>query len=310
MSRPLVVRLRNFIGDVVLSVPTLQRLERAGYALHLIGRGWAGDLFEGFGWAVHKVPASRLEHIRLIRRLRAELGAQTPALTFPYAFSSALEFRLGGLPAVGFRTQQRGWLLRRAVERPTGLHTLDEYWSLGQAFLGGPAEPAPDAVDWKLAPRHVDEADRIIREQGLGEGFVMLCPFASGSIDGRDRCWPEFPALARALAEASGRTLVICPGPGAEVEVARRDYPSARVIERVGMGAYAGLLARCGLMVANNTGPGHLAAAVRAPLVSVHGPLPVWLWGVRGPTAHVMAGWPPWPSVDAVLAKSLSLLRG
>lgn len=309
MSRPLVIRLRNWVGDVILSVPTLQRLEREGYELHLIGRGWAADLLAGFGWKVHKVPASRLEHVRLIRRLRAELGPATPALTFPYAFSSALEFRLGGLPAVGFAGQGRGLLLARAVKRPKGMHTLDEYWALGQAFLGGNGEPAPDAVEWKLAPAHLAEADRLIRAHGLGSGFIMLCPFASGAIDGKDRCWPEFPALARALAGASGRTLVICPGPGAEAEVALRNYPAVRVIEGVGMGAYGALLARCGLMVSSNTGPGHLAAAVRAPLVSVHGPLPVWLWGARGPTAHVMGDWPPWPSVESVLAKSLSLLR-
>ena len=49
---PLAVRLRNFVGDVVLSVPTLQRLSDAGFALHLVGKGWARPLLEGFGWPV------------------------------------------------------------------------------------------------------------------------------------------------------------------------------------------------------------------------------------------------------------------
>ena len=309
MATPLVVRLRNFVGDVILSVPTLRRLEEAGHELHLVGRGWAGALLEGYGWKTHKLPGGRLERIRLFRRLRRELGTGTEAVTFPYAFSSALEMRLAGLPAVGFGTEARGWLLRRSVRRPRGLHTLDEYWALGQGFLGEPGEPAPAAVDWKLARRHVEVADRLMREHGLVDGFAMACPFASGSIDGKNRCWPDFPAFAVALTRATDRPLVICPGPGEELALARRDYPMARVIEGVDMGVYGALLARCGLMVSNNTGPGHLAAAVRAPLVSVHGPLPVELWGVRGPTAHVMAGWPPWPTVDAVLAKSLSLLR-
>lgn len=310
MSRgPLVIRLRNWIGDVILSVPTLRRLEREGYELHLVGRGWAGDLLEGFGWKVHKVPGSRLEHIRLIRRLRRELGPDTPALTFPYAFSSALEFRLGGLPAVGFRTQQRGWLLRRSVERPRGLHTLEEYWALGQAFLGGASEPAPAAVEWKLSPRHVAEADRLIREHRLPEGFVIACPFASGSIGGESKHWPHFPALVERLARETGRAVVLCPGPGAELETARREHPSATTLEGVGMGAYAGLLARSALMVSNDTGPAHLAAAVGAPLVTVLGPTDPAQWGARGPSAHIVRSWPQWPSADEVLAKSLPLLR-
>lgn len=308
MSRPVVVRLRNFIGDVVLSVPTLRRLERSGYDLHLIGRGWAGDLLEGFGWKVHKVPASRLDHIRLIRRLRAELGAATPALTFPYAFSSALEFRLGGLPAVGFGTQHRGWLLRRAVERPAGLHTLDEYWALGQAFLGGAGEDAPAAVEWRLAARHHAEADRLVREHGIPSGFIVACPFASGTVDGENKHWPHFPQLVAALARETGRPVVLCPGPGEEAAVARRDYPSALTLERVGMGAYGALLARAALMVSNDTGPGHLAAAVGTPLVSVFGPTDVARWGVRGPSAHLLTAWPEWPSAETVLAKSRSLL--
>lgn len=309
MSRPLVIRLRNWIGDVILSVPTLRRLESEGHELHLIGRGWAGDLLEGFGWKVHKVPASRLEHIRLIRRLHRELGPETRALTFPYAFSSALEFRLGGLPAVGFAGQQRGWLLRRSVARPRGLHTLDEYWALGQAFVGGPERPAPAAVEWRLAPRHVAEADRLIREHGLGGGFVAACPFASELSTGESKHWPHFAALIRRLAAETRRPVVLCPGPGAETEAARRDHPEALTLAGVGMGAYAALLARADLMVSNDTGPAHLAAAIGAPLVAVLGPTDPARWGARGPSAHTLRGWPGWPTADAVLAKSLSLLK-
>ena len=309
MPRPLVIRLRNWIGDVILSIPTLQRLEREGYELHLIGRGWAGDLLEGFGWKVHKIPPSRLEHIRLIRRLRSELGPATPSLTFPYAFSSALEFRLGGLPAVGFRTQLRSWLLRRTVERPRGIHTLEEYWALGQYFLGTSTEPAPAAVEWRLSPRHIAEADRLIRTHNLSDGFIVACPFASDTNAGESKHWPLFPAFLEALARESRRPIVLCPGPGGETVLARRDYPQVLTIEGVGMGAYAALLARAGLMVSNDTGPGHLAAAIGTPLVSVFGPTDPAQWGPRGQSVYVLRNWPVWPSVDTVSSKSLSLLR-
>ena len=39
--RPLIVRLRNWVGDVILGVPALQLLQSQGYELHLVGKGWA-----------------------------------------------------------------------------------------------------------------------------------------------------------------------------------------------------------------------------------------------------------------------------
>ncbi|MGL5005205.1 MAG: hypothetical protein ACRDAM_19865, partial [Casimicrobium sp.] len=54
--KPLVVRLRNFIGDVVLMIPALERLEAAGYELHCGGNGWATSLLEGHGWSVASYP--------------------------------------------------------------------------------------------------------------------------------------------------------------------------------------------------------------------------------------------------------------
>ena len=46
-ARPLIVRLRNWVGDVVLGVPTLLRLQQAGHDLRLVGKGWARDLLGG-----------------------------------------------------------------------------------------------------------------------------------------------------------------------------------------------------------------------------------------------------------------------
>lgn len=38
---PLIVRLCNWVGEAVLSLPTLAMLEQQGYELHLIGKRWA-----------------------------------------------------------------------------------------------------------------------------------------------------------------------------------------------------------------------------------------------------------------------------
>ena len=55
-NRPLIVRLRNWVGDVTLAVPMLQRLAAAGHDLQLVGKGWARDLLAGHGWPVQVLP--------------------------------------------------------------------------------------------------------------------------------------------------------------------------------------------------------------------------------------------------------------
>ena len=172
--RPLIVRLRNFVGDAVLGLPALRLLERHGYQLQLVGKDWAPDLFASEGWPVHVRPKKLVDRVKQLRGLRAEARRLDP-------------------------------------------------------------------------------------------GYVMVCPFANDTIELVDKTWPHFPACAERLA-ASGQQVLICPGPN-EVEGGRRMYPTALRLEGVGQGVYNALLARARLVVSNDTGPAHMAAAVGAPLL-------------------------------------------
>lgn len=301
--QPLVVRLRNWVGDAVLTVPTLLRLEQAGYDLHLIGRGWVGDLLGGFGWRTHRLGASRMDRIRQWRMLRRELGPEARALVLPYAFSAALEARLGGFAATGFSGQCRGWLLGQSVPLDRDAHTLAEYWSLGQAFLGA-SEPPPSVVTWRFSPSAEVEAARLREAHGLASDYVVLVPFASGGADDR-RVWPHFPALCADLV-ARDVTVVLCPGNPAEAAAAVARYPGARILGGVGMSAYGVLMRDAARVVACDTGPGHLAAVAGARLLSIFGPSVPTRWSPVGPSAELMRRWPEWPSLGEVLSKSRS----
>lgn len=311
LQTPLIVRLRNWVGDVVLSVPTLQRLQAAGFELHLVGKGWAGDLLAGFGWQSHKLPAGHFERLGQLRHLRGSLssaGRRPTGLTFPYSFSSALEMRLAGLRPTGFAYEGRSLLLHRAVPRPSGLHTLEEYWALGSAFLGREA-PVPASIEWRLHPTAIAQAQALQAAHGLRPGFVLACPFAGGTFESQDKRWPGFAPFIDRLIDQTGRQVVLCPGPGDEAATAHRDHSRALTLEGVGMGAYGALMSQAALVVSNDTGPGHLAAAVGAPLLSVLGPTEPGLWRPWGPGVHIERHWPRWPQVDEVLARAASILK-
>jgi ADP-heptose:LPS heptosyltransferase len=303
--RPLIVRLRNWVGDVTLAVPTLCRLEAAGYALQLIGKGWARDLLAGHGWAVHALPKTMGERIALLRRLKAEAQAadagftgRLNALCLPDSLSSALEFRLAGLRALGHAHEGRSPLLARALPLPRTLHALQVYWQMADALLGAEA-PLPDSVGLRVSDAHREQAQALRAAHGIAPDSIFICPFAGGTWAQQDKTWPAFPAFAAQVLPGLGRRVVVCPGPGEEA-VAQEHFASATVLNGVGLGTYAALLQDAALMVANDTGPGHMAAAVGTPLVSVLGPSDPTLWRAWGPAVQLVQGAGGWPETEAV----------
>lgn len=304
--KPLIVRLRNFVGDTVLSLPALRLLEQHGYRLELVGKGWARGLLEAEGWAVHVRPNDLRERIAQLRGLRHRFKAEdtgfdkrSNTLLFPYAFSAALDARLAGLKAEGHAGDGRTWLMRRGHPKRDGRHTLVEYWELACDFLGIHAEPPAD-IHMKVTDAQRQQALALLASHGIEPGrFVLICPFANGRVEFLDRSWPAFPDFVRRL-HAAGRQVVIVPGP-AEVEGAKALYPDATRLEGVALGVYNALLQLAGVVVANDTGPAHMAAGVGAKLLSIWGPGDVARWVPWGSTVTLMRRGPAeWSSVDEV----------
>jgi heptosyltransferase II len=316
--RPLLVRLRNWVGDVTLGVPALRRMAAAGYDLQLVGKGFAKELLAGEGWPVHALPPNAHERVALLRRLRAQavqvdsaLGSRLNAVCLPYSFSSAFELRWAGWRTLGHAQEGRSLLLAQALARPQGQHAIAEYGQVADALLGcARAVPPPERIDLAVAPAHREQALALMREHGLAPGFIMICPFAGGTFEKLDKRWPDFAAFAAAAAGADAqRRWVICPGPGEEDE-ARRHYTSALCLPGVRLGALAALLQHAALMVSNDTGPGHIAAAVGTPVLSVLGPTNPDQWRAWGPQVRLLGGRGPWPNAGEVQAALQQMLHG
>jgi len=310
--RPLIVRLRNWVGDVTLGVPLLQRLADAGYDLQLVGKHWARDLLAGHGWPVHVLPKTWQERVALLRQLKQQTppspGRGLDALCLPYSFSSALEFRLAGLRALGYAYEGRRLLLARAVPRPQGVHELQVYWALGDALLGHVAPP-PERIGLRVNAEHHAQAQALRAAHSIEPGCIVICPFAGGTWSRQDKTWPGFAAFVAQGLPGFGRSVVVCPGPGEEA-IAREHFAGARLLPGVGLGAYAALLQDAAVMVSNDTGPGHIAAAVGTPLVSVLGPSDPALWRAWGPSVQVLQGAGTWPEASAVQAAVARALQG
>lgn len=303
--RPVIVRSCNWVGEVILSVPAIRLLGEHGFAPLLVGKPWMAALLAGQTWPVSVRPGRILDSVIQLKDLRQQALLADPgfnrrlnALLMTNSISSALEMRLAGLRALGYRRDGRSLLLSKAEYRPAEAHALLRYWQLACSFLEINQTP-PAAIGWLVSDADQVVADALIERHSLGKLFVLICPFAATQVNGQEKTWPHFPEFARALCEA-GHRVATCPGPGEQAQL-QQHFPAVESLTNVGLGVYAGLMRRAAMVVSNDTGPGHLAAAVGAPLVSVLGPTDPALWAPWGPQVQVLRKWPRWPTVNEAM---------
>ena len=321
--RPLVVRIRNWVGDVVLGLPALQLLQAQGYQLHIVARGkWAPALLAGYDWPVLVQPPGLRAKVAQLRGLRSQCQALDAGFTrrenaflLPVSFSSALEMRLAGLRAVGVAKEGRTPMLARAEPWAQSGHELERYWDIACRFIGQQL-PAPQNIGLQVRASDAARAIELLAAVGINNGrYVVICPFAGGraaTADKADKRWPGFEDFVRQGSQRLGLPLVVYPGPG-EHEAARQLYPAAHMLQGSDLAVYAALLQRAALVVANDTGPGHMAAALGRPLISLTGPTNAARWAPWGSNVHVLQrpsanGQTVWPSVDDALALAQQLL--
>jgi heptosyltransferase-2 len=228
-----------------------------------------------------------------LRRRRVDLG-----VLFPPSFSSALAFWLGGVGArVGFDEDRRRALLTQPVARgPRGSsHLADEYLQLIHVAarvagrdVGSATPPAPPRL-------HADPAARDRVWDRLGGGARPVLTLAPGAIFGPTKRWPadSFAALAdRFVRETGGR--VVVTGAGSDEEVARAvtDRAAVSVTNVAGQTDFDELVAvfaDSDVVVSNDSGAMHLAAATGTPVVAIFGSTnPAWT-GPVGPFVTVVS---------------------
>jgi len=311
MPSALIVRLPNHLGDACMASPALDLLAGRGYALTLVGRAWARDLYAGYPWPMLALPTERLARVRVLWRLARGVPRATRALLLTNSFSSALEMRLAGLRPVGYDTDGRGWLLTHAFPVPErwgrDMHTVEYYHWLARSVIDRPVPP-PTRIELRLAPAAYVHARWALEAAAVRTPFVMLCPVATGLHHGQIKAWDGFARLCAELVQI-GQTVVACPGPG-EHEAVATAVPQAVLLPQTDVAGFAALLAQARLVVANDSGPAHLAAAVGARLISVFGVTEIDRTRPLGEHAQVVGTSGGWPDYEEVREAVLGALAG
>ena len=302
-------RLPNHVGDCCMTLPALRLLEASGFTPMLTGKRWAEDLMSGMGWRFDPIEGHVTEDLHRIRYISNHLGPRPLGLLFPNSFSSALLFSIGRVRNAGFPTDGRRFLLNKVVEEPGTMHEVERFFRLAhgaiKAWGGTPAwDSVPEELGMRLLARHEAAARNLMAEHGIPENFALLAPIARGLHHGKEKQWKHFNELCGPLRDMG----IVFPSVREE-EANHAACPNARILPPTTLGNYAALAKRARIVIANDSGISHVAAAVSAnqiTLLGVTDPARTRPWNSKAVClGNSTDGWPSLEQVLAALKDSL-----
>lgn len=306
-------RLPNHVGDCCMTLPALRLLEASGFTPMLTGKRWAEDLMSGMGWRFDPIEGHVTEDLHRIRYISNHLGPRPLGLLFPNSFSSALLFSIGRVRNAGFPTDGRRFLLDKVVEEPGTMHEVERFFRLAhgaiKAWGGTPArDSVPEELGMRLLARHEAAARNLMAEHDIPENFALLAPIARGLHHGKEKQWKHFNELCGPLRDM-GIEPIVFPSVREE-EANHAACPNARILPPTTLGNYAALAKRARIVIANDSGISHVAAAVSAnqiTLLGVTDPARTRPWNSKAVClGNNTDGWPSLDEVLSALTRSLN----
>ncbi len=280
----------NWIGDAVMSLPFLRALRAAhpGDALTVFAPPGPASIYQAAGTADEVLVRSGF--LRDVAALASRRFDEVWLL--PNSLRAALYARASGAPRrIGYATDGRAPLLTDAMPPPDGTeHQLRDYDALLSAH-GIPPDPDPPRLP--VPPEACLRAEKALSAAGLAGATDRLVLLSPGSAKDPTKRWRagRFAALGDLLAQRRF-TCAIVVGPretalGVAVSgAAKAPLPVLGAdLDPVGL---AGVLARARLLVSNDSGPMHLAAAVGTPVVAFFGPTDPGRTAPTGSPARVL----------------------
>lgn len=284
----IIIRMPNWLGDAVMATPIIADLKKrwpqatltamcqgkpqSGVGALLIGNP---HLDEIFSFTCPNEFLHRITERGLIERIRQ--GKYDLGILLPNSFSSAWWFWRGGVTIrMGFATDFRSFLLSKALPIPKMRgqeHLVKTYKRLLEP-LGIPisnTEPSLYVMDEERRA-----VKQLLHQYSVPKGATLI-GINPGAAYGSAKCWP--PERFRSLIEKLMRrpnTYILCfaDPQGAElVDGICKELPS-NVINLAAATTLRELIAfieQCSVFLTNDSGPMHIAAALKRPLVALFG---------------------------------------
>jgi lipopolysaccharide heptosyltransferase II len=288
----LLVRLR-LIGDVAFTTPLLGALRRRYPEAHLayVVEPAAEPVLRGNRHLNEIIVApkrSGLARLRddllLARRLRRQ--RYDVAIDLHGGPRSAWLTWASGAPVrIGYAIPGRSWMYTRVVARAADLtprHSVLNQWDLLESLDVGAADPAVDPMEMPRDHHAAAFVQRRLYEAGIETNPLVVIHVSAGNPFRR---WPpeSFVTLVCELVRHDPRRrIVLTSGPsdtGAALEIAAEARMKlgrlAEAVPDIGefdLRELRALVDRAAVYIGGDSGPLHVAATTRTPIVALFGP--------------------------------------
>ncbi len=276
------------LGDLVQVLPVLKTLRlaypgakitwfvRKEYAPLIEGHPDLDDIiifdrkYLGKAWHNPRAFAELLQLIKEIKRHRFDIVFDFQGL-FRTAFFSWISGAQKRFSMAGTRELSSIFYTNRIRQSPASIHLADFYLEIIAAAGVPRTEPQ---FDLPRDPKAEEAVGRLLTENRISPGrYAVLVPGSAHA----DKCWPvvRFAELADLLAEKHGLA-VVATGTRTESSTvdelaARAGTPVLNLAGRTSIRELTALMRTAAAVVSNDTGPGHIAAALQRPLVLIFG---------------------------------------
>jgi lipopolysaccharide heptosyltransferase II len=293
--RILLVRLRQ-IGDVVFTTPAIAALAHRfpGAELSYLVEPEAAPIVAANPHLCQVLVAPRragatgvMADLRLGARLRRQ--HYDLAIDFHGGPRASLLTWLSRAPVrIGYEVAGRSWMYTRVVARPKALrrrHSVENQWDLIAGLGIAPPTPESNPVEMPADP----DAARRIRARLAASGVTSRDELAVVHISATSpfRRWPPsgFVDTIVALAASPRRRVVVTAGPSdrsaAQLVIAAAHArlsgeASRRILtgDDLSLAELRALLEQSAVYIGGDSGPLHVAATTRVPIVGLFGPTP------------------------------------
>ncbi len=282
--RNIIVRMPNWIGDLVMATPILSDLRRAypDARITAMCRSPICELLkedpeidELFCFSKAGGFGRHSERRNIIEKLRK--GDYDLGILLTHSFSSAWWFWLGKVQyRLGYECNGRKLLLTHHLPFPQNIqnqHLVATYKMLLEP-LGLPMTDTPPRL--YLTPKEVNDARVLLRHNGIPEGALVV-GINPGATYGSAKCW--LPERFREVTERLLRDkdiYIVYFGDQATANLVKEicaGLPS-RVVNLAGQTSLrelSSLISNCDVILTNDSGPMHIADAIGTPMVALFG---------------------------------------
>ncbi len=283
----ILVRVPNWLGDTMMATPALLAVHKAfpKAKLTVLSKPNFSAFWSRFPGVDQVIELEKGFFGFWNTAKKVEVQNFDAALTLPTSFSSAFLIFAAGVPhRVGWGGEGRDPFLTQVVSRPDARqkHLVWEFLELTREGLGRTSALKTFQLEAPVDAKAKAELKALFKEWGVNDkkGLIALGP---GATYGPAKRWPlvYWKELIERLLKTRSETLLVLGGPE-EQEYLQELFggENKRLISLVGRTTpmvLSALLEKCKVLITNDTGPMHVAAAVRTPTVALFGSTsPTW----------------------------------